>query len=436
MQELDDNALLREYAERGSETAFAALVSRHVDKVYSVGLRHTGNPHQAEEITQAVFVILAQKSCRLGNRVILEGWLHHTARLTALASIRSETRRARREQKAYMQSTLDGNEPDIWPQIAPVLDTAIAGLNETDRHAVVLRFMYGKSMKEVGAVLGGSEGAARLRLHRATEKLRQFFYKRGIVSTTEIIAGAISANAVQFAPVGLAKTVTALALAQGPAVASSTLTLIKGALKIMAWTKAKTAIVTGAAVLLAAGTTPIIIKEIRNLAHSPSSPNPRTTAATESIKGQLLQVGQLVDAGNTTPEAAWETRYWARSMGDYDAVIAGTAPQAVATAKAWMGPKATFHTRSQEDFTSLSGFQILARKDLGTDKVELKYQFGFGNGPTSQQTKIVVMVKANGAWRCAQTRPFDASWDTDSQPEPQPTNPRQPGSSYLGSSPT
>ena len=76
MQELDDNALLREYVERGSDEAFAALVTRHVNKVYSVALRHTGNPHSAEEITQAVFVILARKSRHLGRRVILSGWLY------------------------------------------------------------------------------------------------------------------------------------------------------------------------------------------------------------------------------------------------------------------------------------------------------------------------------------------------------------------------
>jgi RNA polymerase sigma factor (sigma-70 family) len=436
MQELDDNALLREYVERGSEAAFATLVSRHVNKVYSVGLRYTGNAHQAEEIAQAVFVILAKKSRHLGKHVILEGWLHHAARLTALAFVRSESRRVRREQEAYMQSTLNASEPDIWPQIAPVLDTAIAGLNETDRHAVVLRFMYGKSMKEVGTALGGSEGAARLRLHRATERLRQFFHKHGIVSTTEIIAGSISANAVQMAPIGLAKTATALALAQSSAASSSTLTLIKGALKIMAWTKAKTAIMTGAVVLFAAGTTPIIVKEVRSHALSPSSPNPRTTTATGSVKGQLFGLAQLVDAGNTTPEAAWETRYWARAMGDYDAVVAATDPQAVNAAKAWMGAKATFHARSKEDFASLSGFQILARKDLASDKVELKYQFGFGNDPDSQQTKIVLMVKANGAWRCAGTWPFDAGWDTDSRPEPQPFSPEPRGTSNTGAPPT
>jgi RNA polymerase sigma factor (sigma-70 family) len=203
MQELDDNGLLREYVENGSEEAFATLVARHLNKVYSVALRHTSNPDTAEEIAQAVFVILARKSSSLGKRVILEGWLHQTARLTAITFIRSEIRRTRREQDAYMQSTLNENESDVWTQIAPLLDKAIVSLNETDWHAVVLRFVYGKSMKEVGAALGGSEGAATIRLHRALQKLRQFFLKRGIVSTTEIIAGAISANSVQIAPVAL-----------------------------------------------------------------------------------------------------------------------------------------------------------------------------------------------------------------------------------------
>src|SRR5438046_899626 len=98
MQEPDDISLLREYAKNGSESAFTALVERHINKVYSVALRHTRNPHQAEEITQAVFVILAKKASHLGKRVILEGWLYETARLTAATFLRSEIRRTRREQ--------------------------------------------------------------------------------------------------------------------------------------------------------------------------------------------------------------------------------------------------------------------------------------------------------------------------------------------------
>jgi hypothetical protein len=95
-----------------------------------------------------------------------------------------------------------------------------------------------------------------MRVSRALEKLRKFFTKRGVDSTTAIIAGAISANSVQAAPVGLAKTISAVAITKGAT--ASTLTLVKGAMKIMAWTKAKTVIIAGATVLIAAGVTPYI----------------------------------------------------------------------------------------------------------------------------------------------------------------------------------
>src|SRR5262245_4724812 len=126
MQESDDMAVLRRYVNHGEEEAFAALVRRHANKVYSVALRHTRNPHQAEEIAQAVFVILARKAPNLGPRVVLSGWLYQTARLTAATFIRGEIRRNHREQEAQMQTSLNETESDVWPQIAPVLDAALA----------------------------------------------------------------------------------------------------------------------------------------------------------------------------------------------------------------------------------------------------------------------------------------------------------------------
>src|SRR6187401_2263665 len=97
---------------------------------------------------------------------------------------------------------------------------------------------------------------------------------------------------------------------------------------------------------------------------APSSFGQRTTPFTETIKGQLIGLAQLVDAGDATPEAAWESRYWARAQGDYDAVIAATDPRKVDAAKAWMGDKETFRDRSKTDFDSFKGIQILARKNL------------------------------------------------------------------------
>lgn len=137
---------------------------------------------------------------------------------------------------------------------------------------------------------------------------------------------------------------------------------------------------------------------------------------TETIKGQFVGPKQLADAGNTTPEAALESEFWAQSIGNYDAVIAATEPQTQAEAKSWFGDKASFRARSRTMFVSFNGLQILARKTMADDSVELKYQFSFKNRSV---TKIAEMVKINGAWRGGHTRGYDASWDVDSQPEPQ-----------------
>src|SRR5262249_10957666 len=116
MTELDDHELLAQYVRAQSETAFAALVGRHVNLVYSTALRFAGNPHHAQEITQVVFVILARKSASLRRNVILSGWLYQTARLTAANFVKSEIRRQRREEEACMQSTLNESSAVAWEQ--------------------------------------------------------------------------------------------------------------------------------------------------------------------------------------------------------------------------------------------------------------------------------------------------------------------------------
>ncbi|HEY1718822.1 MAG TPA: sigma factor [Verrucomicrobiae bacterium] len=97
----DDMALLREYARRNSEEAFAALVSRHVNLVYSVALRQVRDPHLAEEITQAVFIILARKAESLNAKTVLSGWLCRTARYASANALTIQRRRQHREQEAY-----------------------------------------------------------------------------------------------------------------------------------------------------------------------------------------------------------------------------------------------------------------------------------------------------------------------------------------------
>jgi len=263
MADVKDMELVSEFARDNSETAFAELVARHINLVYSVAMRFTRNPADAQDVTQAVFIILAQKASGLRAGTILTGWLYETTRFTAMKLLRTKTQQQAREQEAYMQSTLNESSTEaVWKQLEPLLEDAMARLSAQERTLLALRFFENKSSAEAAAVLGIQEWATRKRASRAVEKLRKFFAKRGIIVPAAVLTAAISANSVQAAPAVLGTLTTTVAVAHGAAASASTLTLIKGALKLMAWTKAKMAIVAGVSVLLAAGTATVVVKEV------------------------------------------------------------------------------------------------------------------------------------------------------------------------------
>jgi RNA polymerase sigma factor (sigma-70 family) len=311
----DDMELLREYVRHNSEDAFAALVSWHVNLVYSVALRHVHDIHQAEEITQVVFVILARKAASLGPKTVLSAWLCRTARYTATRALTIQQRRQRREQEAYMQAALNEPDAEAWSQIAPLLDDAMAGLGKKDHDAIVLRYFEGKDLKEVGAALGTGEDTARMRVKRAVEKLRKFFAKRGIVLTTPAIAGAVSAGSVQAAPAGLAKAATAIAFTKGATAGASTLTLIKGALKLMAWTKAKTAVVIGVGMLLAAGTTTLLVERHNQAKLYFPAREPWSDAGAATPRAALQSLARALTQGKT--DRAQELMQWDEKGTEY-----------------------------------------------------------------------------------------------------------------------
>jgi RNA polymerase sigma factor (sigma-70 family) len=273
----DDIALLRDYAETQSEAAFSELVSRYLNLVYSVAFRSTGNSHAAQEISQAVFIILARKAKSLSQYTALSGWLYQTARLTARNYLRTEMRRQNREQEAYMQSTLTETDPELWPQIAPLLDDAMGRLGTADRSAIVERFFENKSLRDVGVGLGANEVAARMRVNRALEKLRLFFARRGVKSTTAAISENISRHSVQVAPIGLAQLITAGALAKGATASTSAAALAKATLLAM---KMKTIAATAAAVVIVAG----ISTWLSGYFHQSSAPSPSQPIDTAPIE--------------------------------------------------------------------------------------------------------------------------------------------------------
>jgi RNA polymerase sigma factor (sigma-70 family) len=217
----DDMTLVREFVANQSEPAFAALVERHIALVHSAALRQVGDAHLAEEITQAVFIILARKAASLGSKIVLSAWLYRTTRYAAADALRARRRRQNREQLAYQLDAMNADDlsrqsetaADVWTQLAPLLDDALAELGETDRTALVLRFFENKTAREIAGALRMEEAAAQKRVARALEKLRAIFVKRGVTLTATVIAGVVAANSVQAAPAGLVVTVKAAALA-------------------------------------------------------------------------------------------------------------------------------------------------------------------------------------------------------------------------------
>ena len=225
---MTDQHLLRDYAKHGSDAAFAELVRRHVDLVYSAALRMVCEAHSAQDITQAVFVALAQNASRLTNHPVISGWLHCTARNLAAKAVRSDVRRRAREQEAIAMNELLSSEPDaIWKQIAPHLDAGLGELSDSDRDTITLRFFERKSAREMAQRLSISEDAAQKRVNRAVDRLREFFSRRGIAVGASGLAVLISANAVQAAPVGLAITISIAASVVGTTLATPTTAITK-----------------------------------------------------------------------------------------------------------------------------------------------------------------------------------------------------------------
>ena len=233
----DDAELLRRYAATRAEAAFVELVRRHLDGVYSAALRRVGgDTHLAEDVAQQVFVALAQKAGQLSGHPVLAGWLHAATRHEAAHVVRHERRRKAREQEAQTMHDMNSEtapEAD-WSRVAPVLDEALDRLSETERTAVLLRFVERRPFGEIADALRLTEDAARMRVNRALDKLRGLLARRGVASTAAALSLALTNHVVAAAPASLASAVTGASLSAAPLGASAAASL----LSFMSTTKA------------------------------------------------------------------------------------------------------------------------------------------------------------------------------------------------------
>jgi len=286
-----DRELLLKYAQHGSEGAFARLVSRHVNLVYASALRQVRDPHEAEDVTQTVFMALARKAQGLSEKVVLEGWLVTATRHAVSRLLRQELRRRRYEQmraESMPAATPSTGEEMTWEQVAPMMDEALAWVGSRNRDALVLRYLAGRSFTDVATCLGISEEAARHRVSRGLNLLRRFFVRRGVTTAGAATIGSLFvANAAQAAPAHLAAAVTTAVVAK----ATPGWVIAHEALRLMAWAKAKVTAVYVAAVLIGAATTALIVHAVSVGHVTAPSLSPRGTSPVGGVGSMTVERG-------------------------------------------------------------------------------------------------------------------------------------------------
>jgi RNA polymerase sigma factor (sigma-70 family) len=209
-----DQGLLEQYVRQGDQNAFGQLVERYSSLVFSVCLRRLGNASEADDASQAVFLILSRRAGSLLQRAwlsrpVIADWLHRTAHFVALKNRRQSVRRQRREQEAAVARSKHSEEADAAGVEAEPrsVDHAVAKLPTRYRQVVVLHFLAGKARAAVAEELSITIAAVDKRLQRAIALLRSSLRDRsGGAATptaiTAILAGlttASSANAADMA---------------------------------------------------------------------------------------------------------------------------------------------------------------------------------------------------------------------------------------------
>ncbi len=203
-EHLTDDELLHRYTARKTATTRSpSLFDATSISSTPAASRQVGDAALAEDVTQAVFVILARKHAGV-RKGKLAGWLFNTARLVARNAIKMQIRRRKYEQRAAAErSEITIPEPGEWEQISPQLDAAVARLGQGERDVVLMHFFQQIPLDEVGKLLGISEAAARKRSSRAIEKLREILGRRGVETTAASLTAGLATHAMIAAPAHL-----------------------------------------------------------------------------------------------------------------------------------------------------------------------------------------------------------------------------------------
>ncbi|HWB53453.1 MAG TPA: sigma-70 family RNA polymerase sigma factor, partial [Tepidisphaeraceae bacterium] len=290
-----DYELIREHL-KGSADAFPELVARHINMVYSAARRQVGDPHLADDVTQAVFMLLAKKAPSLSSSIIFSAWLHRATRYCAANALRMKVNRLRHERRAAEMNARDTNsDPRAeWKRLSPFLDEAINKLRDKDRQVVVLHYLDGKTHAAVAEQLGLEPAAARKRVERALVKLRRLLLRADIDTTLPALTATIAARVIETAPPYLISSTESVVIYASTPSAKS-IAIMKGAIKTMIWTQAKTiGVIAIAAIAISTGAAVAVH------GNSAGMPVPNTTKATPQMNARetLVNIASAIRNGD------------------------------------------------------------------------------------------------------------------------------------------
>ncbi len=388
----EDFELLKAYRETGDEEAFAAIVERHIDLVYSVAYRQLGGDAQlARDLSQEVFVGLARKAKGLADGVVLTGWLYRFVRFEAQRFMRAERRRRYREREAVkMEEVYDeGNELEVdWDRARPLLDRAIGELGEKDRDAICLRFFEGWSYSEIGERLRIGESASRMRVNRALEKLGALLARDGIKSTSAALGLAVGGQVCLSAPAGLSASISQSVLTGTAAVSSgSTVGSVIGSMNTtkatVGWVSAVSVLAMGTAIyqatkLDAAREAAEAVESERRLYHSRLEELNALEGRLAELDGELGRldrtgsggIGAVPPAhGFETEDFEVELEAWVAQVDNLAEYLSRNPQYRIAELdyideSVWLGSVGSEKLRTEEQFRrTLSGLRMSAKHD-------------------------------------------------------------------------
>ncbi len=244
-----DAQLLERFVNHRDEAAFEILVRRHGAMVLGVCRRVLRHAQDAEDAFQATFLVLVHKARSIGQHQAVGSWLYRVAYRVALRAKIKADKRAARLLTAGEVPAAEWTPELVWADLRRVLDEEVARLPEKYRAPFVLCYLQGKTNAEAAEELGWPKGTVLSRLAWARSRLRTRLTRRGLALSAGALGAVLTsarAEAVVSAEL-VDATVEAVRLVASGAptagvISGQVVTLTKGVLHMMLWSKVKIAL--------------------------------------------------------------------------------------------------------------------------------------------------------------------------------------------------